>query len=284
MEPPENIQPRREPPRGREEYRQEERYGQRDEHFNPSYAYNEPPRSKPKKARGSRIFLVLFILLVILGIGVWFVSRVSGAEVVVTPKQQTISVDGQFTAQTSGDGLQFQTITIAKDGKLGVVSSGQQMANDKASGVIIIYNTSKSSQKLIASTRFESSNGHIFRISQPITIPAASGPTPGSVEAAITADKAGPEYNVGLADFTIPGFKGDPKYNQFYGRSKTPIQGGFSGLKNTVADPDLKAARDKIHTELANNLVNEAKKDIPTGYVLPGQCILYRVRIATGNK
>jgi hypothetical protein len=157
------------------------------------------------------VLLVLIGAVLIIGAGYVFASRSAGAKVVITPKQQEVSVDSQFNAQKgTSSTLQYQTVTISKDGKMVVEANGDEYVNTKASGTIIIYNNySADSQKLVASTRFEAPNGKIFRISQPVTVPGKKGDTPGSIEAIITADQAGPDYNVGLVDFTIPGFKDD---------------------------------------------------------------------------
>lgn len=255
------------PPPPSPTYRKDPFENEPEEHF--------PLRRTSQKRSGMRwprLVITLVAVLIILGVGFWFISRVSGAWIVVTPKQETVSVNAAFAATKGAiatSSLQFQTVTIAKDGKLGIAATGQEVANTKASGTIIIYNTTSAAQRLIATTRFETPKGLIFRISQPVTIPAKSGDTPGSIEAVVTADAVGPDYNVGLSDFTVPGFKGDPKYTQIYARTKIAMQGGFSGTRKKVNDADKKTAQEKVRNELKNNLVREAEKDIPSGFVLP---------------
>ncbi|MES2436963.1 MAG: hypothetical protein V4519_03035 [Patescibacteria group bacterium] len=233
-----------------------------------------PVYQAPKKGTSlTKIGFTLIALLIIFGAGFFFISRVTGAHVTVTPKEEAVSVDAQFNAVRTGEGLQFQTVTIAKDGKLAIAATEQEIANVKASGTIVIYNTTAAAQKLVANTRFETPTGLIFRVSQPVTVPArsmqAGASVPGSVEAIVTADANGPEYNVGLVDFTIPGFKGDPKFTQIYARAKVPMQGGFSGTRKKVDPKELETAREKVRSELKSTLVREAEKNIPTGFVLP---------------
>jgi hypothetical protein len=231
----------------------------------------QPPR---RRSRGSRILITLLVIGIIIGIAAFFMSRANGATIVITPKEENVTVDAEFKAEKdSTQGLSFEVMTFAKDGKLAVATNGQELANTKASGVIVIYNTTATAQMLVANTRFQTNKGLIFRISQPVTIPARTvenGKTvPGSIEAAITADAVGPDYNVGLADFTIPGFKGDPKFEQIYARSKTQIQGGFSGMRGKVDEKELATARERVRGELKTNLIKASEKDIPSGYVLP---------------
>ncbi|MDQ3015001.1 MAG: hypothetical protein M3Q73_03995, partial [bacterium] len=109
----------------------------------------------------------------------------------------------------------------------------------------------------------------------PVTIPAATTVSgkkvPGSVEAAVTADAIGPEYNVGLVDFKVPGLKGDPRYDLVEARTKpqNPIQGGFNGTRNKVEEKELAAAREKVRDELKTNLIKELEKYIPKDYIMP---------------
>jgi hypothetical protein len=249
--------------------------------FQDHYVREQRGRPQPRR-RGFRIGRLLVILILILAVGgitFGIMSRMSGAKVVVMPRQETVSVDAQFVATQSGaSGLKFQTVTIAKDGKLPVVATDQELANIKATGIIVIYNNTNTSQMLVGNTRFQTTEGLIFRISQQVTVPARTTENgkivPGSVEAAVTADAVGAQYNVGFKDFTLPGYKGDPKYEQIFAKSKTQIQGGFSGMRKKVDEKEMQAARDKIRTELKNNLIREIEKDIPTGYVLPTDAYL----------
>jgi hypothetical protein len=240
-------------------------------------------RSHKEKKSGARFLIPFIILAAIAGVAYWGMSRVTGATVAIIPKQEAVAVDSQFTAQKEGNaGLQFQLVSHTKDGKLAVPSTGQEMATTRASGVIVIFNSTSADQTLVGNTRFET-EGKIFRISQSITVPGSrmvdGKSVPGSIEAVITADAIGPEYNVGIKDFTIPGFKGDPKYTQITARSKpqNPVQGGFNGLRNKVEPAELAQAREKVRTGLKESLLKELTTYIPSGYIMPtnGYVIVY---------
>jgi len=245
---------------------------------NPRLPEPEPviPRRK-KKRRLGRWFFILIILAALIGGGLYVANPdLSGATVEIKPRTQTVTVDASFTARKdeSTEGLHYQTATIAKDGKLAVAGTEDEFVQTKAAGVIIIYNNFNTEpQLLIAGTRFQTDKGLIFRINQPVTVPGKKivdgESVPGSAEAVITADKTGPDYNIGLADFTIPGFKGDARFDKFFARSKVPVQGGFSGNRKKISKEDLENARTRVRNELEANLARQAEKDIPTGFVLP---------------
>ncbi len=238
-----------------------------------------PPRPvaprKAKSHKGWLIVTIVVILAIALFAGFALYPRVSGAIITITPKQQQVSVETQLKAVKEGVGdVHFQTVTLAKDGKLTIPASGEQYVESKASGTIIIYNKySTATQKLVANTRFETSDGKIFRIADAVTVPGytKSGTTitPGSIEAKVVADSVGPEYNIPLSDFTIPGFKGDPRFEGFYARSKTAMAGGFKGNQKKVDPASAATAREKIRAELKTALVAEVEKSIPAGYVMP---------------
>jgi hypothetical protein len=82
--------------------------------------------------------------------------------------------------------------------------------------------------------------------------------TPGSIEARVQADDTGEKYNIGLTDFTIPGFKGTDKYKTFFARSKTPMTGGFVGNVKVV-DETLATSK---RTELKNALEKDARTEL----------------------
>ena len=119
----------------------------------------------------------------------------------------------------------------------------------KASGIITVFNEySSDSQRLVASTRFLSSSGKIFRAIEDIYIPGMKTDgdevIPGSIDAEVMANYLGTEYNISPSDFTIPGFKGTPKYDGFYGKSDTSMSGGSN---EAIEDTDLKAEyQDKL--------------------------------------
>lgn len=138
-----------------------------------------------------------------------------------------ISADGVQIGET----IKFAIpINFAKE-KLAELEGGAdslKWASARAFGVVVIYNESGSPQRLIKSTRLQSSDGKIFRITQEsVTIPAQANEIPGTLEVTVFAEKTGAVYNIPPTVFKIPGFTNDPRYNQIYGRSNKPMSGGF---------------------------------------------------------
>ncbi len=200
-------------------------------------------------------------------------SMFHSAQVSVTPRILTADMNVSLSAKKSAGAadLAFSPLSIKKIGSVTVKASGEEQVEKKASGTIVIYNNySSASQRLIKNTRFQTPEGLIFRIDQSVTVPGKKGDIPGSVEAVVYADEAGEKYNVGLKDFTIPGFKGDPRHTAFYAKSKpsSPIAGGFSGVMKVVSDADRKAAQAEIEKNLRAELLKEAEASLSSDMIL----------------
>ncbi len=162
-----------------------------------------------------------------------------------------------------------------------VAATGEERVDKKAQGKVIIYNETTQAQRLVATTRFETPEGLIFRIVSAVTVPAKTlkdGKTvAGSIEALVEADKTGSSYNVGLKDFTIPGFKGDPKYKQVYARSKTEMIGGFSGMQKIVSKDVLDKSEAELEIAIKEALSKDITTQIPENYVLYTSSISYKL-------
>jgi len=71
----------------------------------------------------------------------------------------------------------------------------------------------------------------------------------------ITAQEPGADYNLGpIPRLTIPGFKGTPKYEGFYGTIVEQTKGGFIGKKAVPTEEDVTLAKSKISESLKSAL------------------------------
>lgn len=205
------------------------------------------------------------VLLVILG------NIFSLATLTITPQSQKSTVNLNLVAKPkalSGE-LGYTSLNLVRDKEEVIPADGEKLVETRSSGRIIIYNNySTSAQRLVKNTRFETPDGLIYKISDSVTVPgrhsSAGQSIPGSIEALVYAETAGQEYNIGLTDFTIPGFKSIPeRFESFYGRSKTPMTGGKIGKEKTVSDEKMLQARLRLESSLTEELIAEAKKQTP---------------------
>lgn len=239
----------------------------------------EPPRSYRSSGNMSlaaKIFGGIIILALIIAGGYAISSQFASIVVKVTPKQGRLMVSNTYEAgkDASAEGLKFVLASnIQTEDTVNVPANGTEAVSTKARGQIVVYNTTSASQNLVATTRFQTPDGLIYRVEKGITIPAQTKNSkgeavPGQLEITVVADKPGPSYNIESADFTIPGFKGSAKYSQFYARSKGPITGGFTGNRPKVSEADIAKAQKDLEEKLLATAAAKLKPQVPEGYTL----------------
>ena len=161
-----------------------------------------------------------------------------------------------------------QYFLLSKSGSK-IIETSNENSDDsslKIGGFIYIYNAySAVPQKLVAQTRFETKDGKIFRIQNPVIVPGAkmSGTKliPSFIKVEVVSDGAGEEYQIEPSYFTIPGFKESPKYAGFYAKSTesmSPILNS-STLSSQEIEKTKKNLEDILVSELKNDTLNTFK-------------------------
>ncbi|MCI0679971.1 hypothetical protein L0Y41_01355 [bacterium] len=237
----------------------------------------EREKASLQKPPGRRGLFIFGSILAVLAVFFVLLSTVfSKAIVTITPEEQEIPLVGDFVAyaEPKEGELGFELMTFKNTEEASVAATELEEVERKASGKIIIYNNfNTETQRLIKNTRFESPDGKIYRIESSIVVPgmkkAGEGDAPGSIEATVFADLAGEEYNIEApVKFTIPGFKGTPRFEGFYAESTGSISGGFSGLVRTPKDEDFEAAKASLLQSLEDNLFKNALGELPDDALL----------------
>lgn len=206
------------------------------------------------KTVAAGILCASFILLAVI---VYLTT--GSARVVITPT--TTPVKTQLTVQASDvfssvdenfNKIPGQLFQVTKTATQEATASGKRDLASKARGTLTVSNGySSTPQALVATTRFASADGLIFRTLQTVTVPGSTvkngAPVPGTVTVQVIADKPGPSYNIGSGKFTIPAFKerGDlDRYGKFTASSVAAMSGGASGPSSVVTQADYDAAKD----------------------------------------
>ena len=216
-------------------------------------------------------YMTLIIVALVVAVSVGALIYFSTAKVEVAPSTVSAAIQNSFTANKSSGSLPFEIVTAQKIASQSVKGSGTKTVNTSASGMITIYNTQTKSQTLVATTRFATASGLIFKIPTAVTVPGGSASKPGSITAKVIAAQAGSQYNVSPTSFTVPGFAGMPQASQVYARSSAAMIGGASGTVPIVDTALEERTRDALKTALAPDLLAGIQEQIPQGYVLvPG--------------
>ncbi|MSR70856.1 hypothetical protein EXS62_02345 [Candidatus Kaiserbacteria bacterium] len=237
-----------------------------------AYIPEDGPVHLPRRKRHlGRFWFWAFVVIVVAVLGGVLASTVfAGASVTVHPRTELVTMPDTLQAQANAPVgvLPYKIVTVTRSASASVPAQGVQKVSRPASGVLTVTNSySAASQRLISNTRFEAPDGHIYRIRDSVTVPGMQGTTPGTVTATIYADSPGPAYNKSAGTvFTIPGFKGDPRYTKFSAKSEGAIAGGFIGDEPAVAPADLAAAKATLQKQLEGDVRAAAAQEIPEGY------------------
>jgi len=112
-----------------------------------------------------------------------------------------------------------------------------------AKGRVEIVNESGNGQTLVATTRFLSESGVIFRLDERVFVPAG-----GRVTAAFTADQPGAAGDIPPGRFTIPGLSASAQ-SVIYGLTSAPTSGGLTVSGAAFTEEDLAALRRLMESE-----------------------------------
>lgn len=243
--------------------------------------------SQNKRAkRSSRPFIIGLIaafFILVPGFVIGFV--LDGANITAYPRTRELNVNTTLQAfkEPNANELSYEIMTLEAEGERQVRATGQEEVQEQAQGEIEISNTRSTSERLVKNTRFESPEGLIFRISESAVVPGATTDSngtvvPGTVRAQVFADEVGEAYNIGPAEFTIPGYA-EGGFTELFesvtAKSVTSMQGGFDGLKYIVDDQELAEAKESLHDELRTALLARVNEERPAGFIFFEPSITY---------
>ncbi len=225
-----------------------------------------------------KIFIGFILLCLIAFVGVAVYLFFPSAKILIEPNiiKNKINLNLIGSSEISEiDNLNIPIKIIDKDDTISfsydMKGNSSLMSGKKAHGSVVIYNEYDSSpQVLIATTRLESSDGKIFRITKNVTVPGTTNVggdiKPGAVTVEVTADQSGAEYNLEATNFKIPGFKDGPKYDKFYAKSTEIMTGGSAGEevvgKGKIAQADIDSAKQKAEAEIKEKIAESVSADL----------------------
>lgn len=220
---------------------------------------------------------LLILILIFLCVGTVGYFNLSKTDIEIWPEAEIMNFETKLVVDKKTEQIDFLNKVIPgkvfKKEKIfaeNFPSSGKTLKEEKAEGTIRAYNAySTYTQILIATTRFVSTDGKVFRTPIRVTIPGGHYEkgklVPGEIDIRVVAAEAGPEYNIGPSTFSIPGFAGTDRYTKFYAKSFQPMEGGFSEEIFQVTKEDLEKAEDilikKAKEECESFFINELQSD-----------------------
>lgn len=198
-------------------------------------------------------------------------------------KNEMVSLDAEAAQSPQAGQIPLKVLEAGDQFTVRAQSTGSSSASGgKSRGTVVIYNDySPEPQSLVATTRLEAPDGKIFRLVKGVTVPGKStaNATPGAIEVEVIADRSGSGYDIEPAQFTIPGFKGGPKYAAFYAKSTKAMQGGSgedSEIK-AVSETDITNAYAEVEREAREKLLASLKNSLGEGEMLLEEAVSFEI-------
>ena len=194
------------------------------------------PQNQP--VRFYKIIALSFLVLTLVLLGLIVFMSAKRATITITTKETPVSVTIPVTigGAADGDRLAGSVATTSVRVSKTFSPTGTEEVPAVATGLITVHNESDTNQALVATTRFLSEGGVLFRLKKGVNVPAR-----GSVDAEVYADQEGALGNVGPSRFSIPGLN-EARQKQVYGTSSNPMTGGVK-TAGVLSAKDIEDAR-----------------------------------------
>ncbi len=211
-------------------------------------------------------YLFLFLTaLVFAGLIVGTLSGVYGAQIIVTPVSEEVDINFEVKIDkiqenlTDSEGslvLVGQVFENIQEGQEEAVPQATVSMEDYAEGKITLINNTWSPINFVASTRFASPEGLIFRAVEHIRI-AAKGET----IILVRADKMGEDYEIEPTQFTIPNLRDPNLKSNIIAESKEKMSGGIKKA-GIVMQADIDQVKKALKDKLYQNALQEIEEEL----------------------
>ncbi len=228
---------------------------------------NKEEKSKFVVVAPNRHALVSLIIVSLLILVTITYIALPGATIALTPKSDVVETSVNITLadiETNKAELDTHPVhmipsyTMMK--KIQKVftyqATGKEFQGKNASGTITIVNEANHEWPLVAKTRFQTGDGLVFRIANPVEVPAANTSEPGTLDVTVVADEfdefgqvIGERGNIEPTKFFLPGLSAENQ-ERLYAESTQPFTGGETVVIKKITVEDIEAARAKMESDL----------------------------------
>lgn len=246
-------------------------------------AKDRPKKEKKKSDKGKLVLVApnrqalvsLVIVSLLILVTITYIA-LPGATIALTPRSNVIDTSVNVTLadielnRAELDTRPVNTIPSYKITKriqkvLTYQATGKHFEGTNATGRLTIVNESGNPWPLISETRFQTDDGLVFRIKNPVTVPAAGADGPGRLDVDVVADEfdafeqaVGERGNIEPTKFFLPGLSADNQ-QKLYAENSEPFSGGETLVIKEVSAEDLEAARAKMVSDLQASAEAELK-------------------------
>lgn len=254
---------------------------------------NSVPLEKIKK-KGfflkSLVFCFVLLILVIIS-GFFLFSKV---EVEIWPEIEILNLEENLVIDLNVEIPVFDEKIIPgrvfsneKSASQEFFASSKVLKEEKATGVIRVYNAHSTSSRTLVPSRFVSADGKLFWSVKKIVIPGARYEkgklVPGEIDVEVEAAEPGEDYNIGPSTFALPALAGSSLYTTIYGRSFSDMSNGFIGEASQISQEDIEKAEIALTEELKKQSREFFKTTVPKDFVLLDETISQEIIEASSS-
>ncbi|MBU2634873.1 hypothetical protein KJ841_00155 [Patescibacteria group bacterium] len=254
---------------------------------------NSVPLEKIKK-KGfflkSLVFCFVLLILVIIS-GFFLFSKV---EVEIWPEIEILNLEENLVIDLNVEIPVFDEKIIPgrvfsneKSASQEFFASSKVLKEEKATGVIRVYNAHSTSSRTLVPSRFVSADGKLFWSVKKIVIPGARYEkgklVPGEIDVEVQAAEPGEDYNIGPSTFALPALAGSSLYTTIYGRSFSDMSNGFIGEASQISQEDIEKAEIALTEELKKQSREFFKTTVPKDFVLLDETISQEIIEASSS-
>ncbi len=242
------------------------------------------PKERGRKPK--RIFLkgliCCAVFLILLGVAGFYIF--SKVEIKIWPKtdilnsKETVIIDSEITEPNfEAKIIPGKIFSDEKSTSEEFPASGKVLKEEKARGVIRVYNAASTSSRTLIPSRFVSADGKLFWSVNRAIIPGGRYEKgkliPGEIDVDVQAAQAGEDYNIGPSTFALPALAGSASYTTIYGKSFSAMTGGSRKEVSQVTKEDLEKAENTLIERLKKESRDFLKTSLPTDFVLLDEAI-----------
>jgi len=246
--------------------------------FSPGPTPSQKKKGKPFPLRRKASWRLVLLVLIIIGIFAYF--TLPRAEIEIWPETEIVTFEAKSKADTKVENIDLLAklipgISFEKEKTLSreFPSTGRKLIEERAEGIIRVFNHSPREQILIARTRFqpplrkfqpplEEGETPWFRTTERIVIPPR-----GYVDVRVVADVPGEKYNIESSIFVVPGLAGTPQYTLVYGKSFESMKGGLRKEVTVVTQEDLEKAERVLKEKARKETKRALENKIPPEFI-----------------
>lgn len=249
-----------------------------------------PVRKKKRFFLKSLVFCFVLLILVIIS-GFFLFSKV---EVEIWPETEILNLEENLVIDLNVEIPVFDEKIIParvfsneKSASQEFFASGKILKEEKATGVIRVYNAYSTSSRTLVPSRFVSADGKLFWSVKKIVIPGARYEkgklVPGEIDVEVQAAEPGEDYNIGPSTFALPALAGSSLYTTIYGRSFSDMSGGFIGEASQISQEDIEGAEIALTEELKKQSREFFKTTVSKDFVLLDETISQEIIEASSS-